>query len=339
MTKAEKDQGKTITLPDGTKARQPRLLPAWPPGRGQREALTPPPITPFPGELSGESSLALALSWFEQEMARLGYAENTQDNYLVGLKRLVRFLGRGRQVQDIQPYDVKRFKAWLQDQPRAAKTKELTVTAVRTFFKTVVDADILPTNPARDVYPVKAESPLPTVLYDAEADALRRTAAQMATRTEDPDPTPALLVLLFLDVGLRLGEVTRLKIQDVDLSNRLRPVVHVRYQNGRHRAKRRKLIAPPDLTPLLQTYVDQRADDSAQLLPWSGRHIRNMVTELGRDAGLHRSVNPSSLRWTFALGQWKAGVPDTTLQGRLGLSEQGWLDVKQVLEDLARQPV
>lgn len=54
---------------------------------------------------------------------------------------------------------------------------------------------------------------------------------------------------------------------------------------------------------------------------------------------IQRSVNPSMLRWTFALNQWRSNVPHNTLQKRMGLSDPGWLDVREVLAHLAQQPV
>ena len=141
----------------------------------------------------------------------------------------LRYVGQTRQPQSVRASDIQRFKAWLQDLRRAGKTQELTITAVRTFFVLLVDIDVLPTSPAEDVYPPAAASPPPEVLYDSEADTFRATVAQMATRAEDPDRVPALLAHFFLDQGLRAGEVVRLTTQDIDLSNPLRPVVHIRY--------------------------------------------------------------------------------------------------------------
>ena len=333
--------GKTriIELPDGTLVRQPPLFVPPRPGRGRREPLSPPPLAPFPGRLTPDGSLALALEWFREEMERRGYAPNTRANYAKAVARLVRFLGRSRRLKEITPEDLRRFHAWLQRQPRADKTKELTITGIRAFFAALVEADVLPVNPAADLYPAKASSPLPTILFDAEVDALRRKAAMMATRADAPDPLPALLLALLLDLGLRLGEVERLEVADLDLSNPLRPVVHVRYRERRHRAKQRSLVAPPDLTTLLEKYLEGHPTGEGRLFPCSRRHLQNVIERLGEAAGLPKRVTPSMLRWTCALSQFRAGVPEETLRARLGLSKLGWEDVREKLEALARRPV
>lgn len=83
---------------------------------------------------------------------------------------------------------------------------------------------------------------------------------------------------------------------NIDTSNRLRPVVHVRYDRRRHRAKRRRLVGPPDLVQLLELYVDAypRADGSIELFPWSGRRLQQIVEALGEEAGIQRKMSPAS---------------------------------------------
>lgn len=310
-------------------------------GGSQLPALTPPPIAPFPGEVTVRSSLALALSWFEQEMTRQKYSPNTRSSYLQGVGRFVKFMGRRSKIGDVTRNDVRRFHAWLQGQPRSPKTKELTMTAVRTFFRLLTRADILSNNPTIGMYATKASSPLPAVLFDEDVTALRQTASRIATCTEKPDPLPALLLTFFLDMGLRLGEVARLKRTDIDCSDRLRPVVHVRYDDARHRAKRRKLAGPPVLTALvdaLEKRDPSSNDDSMLLLSCSRRNLRYILERLAVEAGVEQDVNPTTLRWTFALHQWKAGERDI-LQERLGLSHLGWQEVERKLQALGARAI
>ncbi len=340
MTEEDRDRGKekTITLTNGARVAQLTLWSASSPGRGQSHPATPSPITPFPGELSAEMSRAQSSSWFEEEMGRLGYAQHPQDEYLTGPGCLICFLGRRCQLQDIQSRGVMRSEAWLQNQPLAAKTRNLTITAVRTFFTTVVDADGLPTNPARDAESVKAESSLLIVLYDSEANAMQRTAAEMATRSREPKPVLVLLVLLVLDMGLWAGEMIRQTIQDVEVSSGLCAVIHSRYGHRLHPAMRRKLIASWDLPPLPQAGLARRLDDSAQLLSCSSRDKsshRGGSEPPGRTSALVEPCNapldvrPQSMEELSATHS----SPEP-----LGVSGPGWLAVEPVLEHLVRQP-
>jgi site-specific recombinase XerD len=329
-------------LPDGTLAEQLPLFTPPDPGRGQRDPLEPPPIAPFPGELSPESTLALAITWFEQEMTRRDYALHTRENYLKGVTRLRRFLGKTTRLREIGDADLARFAAWVGRQRRADKTKELTITAVRTFFAMLTDVDILAANPAADMYPRKAHSPLPDRLFDAHAAAVRREAIETATGEGQPNSLPALLVLLLLDMGLRLGEAQRLKIDDIDLSDPLRPIVHVRYEERRHRAKQRQLTGPPDLATLLEAHLAERSpddEDIERLFYCSRRYLQNVIERVGRKAGLRRRLTANTLRWTFALRQWQEGVDHDRQRRRLGLSKLGWDDVVVKLREMSKRPL
>jgi integrase/recombinase XerD len=315
-------------------ARQLPLLPSAAPGRaGGRWTV---PLTQVPDRpLEAESSLGLALHWFGQEMQRLGMADNTRRTYAKAVGLLVRYLGRSRPLCQIGTDDLQRFQAWVEERAGSPKTAELKLTAVRRFFTALYEAGILPVNVAGDMYPLKAASPLPVVLHPAQADAVRRCVAAMATRADDPDVLPALLVTLLLDVGLRIGEAERLHPDDVDLSNPLRPVVHVRYADKRHRAKRRALACPPALAEL----VRRHHGGEERLFACSRRQLQYVVARVGAAAGLQRQLTPGTLRWTYALDQFQAGVDPETLRQRLGLSNLGWRDVEVRLRILGRRPL
>lgn len=316
--------------------RQPRLFPAPSGGRW-----TVPVATVPDRPLAATSSLALAAHWFDQELTRLGMAANTRKTYVKAVRLLARYLGPSKPLSQIIPDDLHRFQAWVEQRARSPKTAEVKLTAVRRFFLALYEARILPANVAADMYPTKAQTPLPVVLHQAQAERIRRIVAEKAARLDEPDVRPALLVTLLLDMGLRLGEVQRLNFDDIDVSNPLRPVVHVRYSEQRHRAKQRALLAPPALSEVLRRYVQHHPlpPGEKRLLPYSRRILQYWIVRVGEEAQLHRPLSPSMLRWTFAVEQFKAGVDPETLRQRLGLAPRGWRDVEVKLKLLARRPI
>lgn len=132
----------------------------------------------------------------------------------------------------------------------------------------------------------------------------RIRAGQTGSRSDDPDLVPARLVLFSLDLGLRPGEAPRLNTQDIDLSNRLRPTVDVRYEHRRRRAKRARIIQ-----------------------------------QLGKQAGIRRSVRSSMRRWILAPSPWRRNAPHNTVEERMGPSDANWLDVREVVANLVEQLV
>ena len=322
----------------GEKAQQPPLF-RFPASKQGRWTV---PVAAVPDHpLDAASSLALAAHWFDQELTRLGMADNTRKTYVKAVRLLARYLGPSRTLSQIAPDDLRRFQAWVEQKAQSPKTAEFKLTAVRRFFLALYEAGILPANIAADMYPTKAQTPLPVVLHQAQAERIRRIVAEKAARLDEPDVRPALLITLLLDLGLRLGEVQRLNFDDVDVSNPLRPVVHVRYSEQRHQAKRRTLLAPPALSDLMRRYAQHHPlpPGESRLLPYSRRILQYWVARVGEEASLHRTLTPNTLRWTFAVEQFKSGVDPETLRKRLGLAPRGWRDVEAKLKLLARRPI
>jgi integrase/recombinase XerD len=298
------------------------------------------PVVQVPEQrLTPESSVSLALHWYQQELARRGYAANTTKTYAKAAALFVRFVGKGRSLQSITPQDLKNFQAWVEEQAGRGKTAEVKLTAVKTLFRLLYEAEILPSDIAHNMYPTKAKSPLPVVLAQGQADGVRRVAAEMAVAGEDADVRPALLMTLMLDMGLRVGEAANLQVDDVDLSNPLQPVVRVRYEDPRHRAKRRSLIGPPALTELVKRQLARIPEGQSALLGVSRRWLQHLVGQIGEAAGLRRQLTTSTLRWTYIVEQRRGGTDPETLRKRLGLSALGWKDVQETLEEVCKRPV
>ncbi len=331
-------------LPEGTEFEQPRLFDPPAPGRGQRGPLTPTPVAPLPSEVSGDSSLSVGITWFHDQLSKRKYSENTRRSYARATDYLLRCFGQSHRLREISVADMERFANWMLSQKRSAKTKEITITAVRTFFRFLEDAEIIPYSPVADIYFDRVDSPAPRLLHDAQVDALRKAAAAEATTAEVPDTVPQLLLCLLLDLGLRLGEVDRLQVDDIDLSIPLRPVVEICYNEDRHRGKRRRLLGPPQLSSYLDAYLRQytfKPNESRldNLLHCARRGLQAYITALGDAAGLGQPLTANRLRWTYAAAQWREGIPAETMRARLGVSVKRWEYMSRKLDELTKRPV
>lgn len=297
------------------------------------------PLDPRFPTLSADSSLDLAVHWFASWLASKGYADNTRAGYLKAISLFARYVGGRRALSSLTSEDVMRFFAYDEGrgkaQRRASKTIELHGTAVRAFFAALHEAGILKVNLAQRAFPKKGYSPTPGFLFPGQADSIRQTAGQWATDPHDPRPRPYLLVLLMLDMGLRLMEVESLSLDDVDMSNPMRTVVYVRPRDPRHKAKQRACLAPPDFGRALQLYRQTHDVHEGRLFPVERRTLQLEIENLGRAAGLSVRLSPETLRWTFALTQFRAGAPEDRLRRQLGLSKLGWQDARRKLEQMA----
>jgi site-specific recombinase XerD len=128
-----------------------------------------------------------------------------------------------------------------------------------------------------------------------------------------------MLAILYAS-GLRVSEVARLKVADLD---RTRNVIWVRSGKGR---KDRQALLPPKLRDLLRCYWRSErptgwlfpSSDPSQ--PISPKAIFLACRKAAQLAGIAKSVHPHSLRHAFATHLLDASVDLRTIQTLLGHS-------------------
>jgi hypothetical protein len=67
----------------------------------------------------------------------------------------------------------------------------------------------------------------------------------------------------------------------------------------------------------MDRHLAAQEENGHQLLTYSSRDICRIIEELGKQAGIQRSANPSIPGWTFAVNQWRGHAPHNTLQKSL----------------------
>ena len=118
--------------------------------------------------------------------------------------------------------------------------------------------------------------------------------------------------------GLRVSEVTRLKVADIDSA---RNVLWVRSGKGR---KDRQALLPPKLRELLRCYwrsrrpTDWLFPGTRPGQPISVKAIFMACRKAARVAGIAKSIHPHLLRHAFATHLLEAGVTLRTIQILLG---------------------
>jgi integrase/recombinase XerD len=155
----------------------------------------------------------------------------------------------------------------------------------------------------------RRERKLPLILSRDEVKAVLEAPPDLRHR--------AMLAILY-GSGLRVSEVTRLKVADIDSA---RNVLWVRSGKGR---KDRQALLPPKLRELLRCYWRTRrpADwlfpgaDPSQ--PISVKAIFLACRKAAHAAGIAKSVHPHLMRHAFATHLLEAGTNLRTIQILLG---------------------
>ncbi len=124
------------------------------------------------------------------------------------------------------------------------------------------------------------------------------------------------LLAIFLDTGVRLGELCRMQVQDLDRDG----AVMVRPFGSSRKSKPRMVYLGQRARFLAWHYLtDRETKPTDALIPLAPKTIRNLLYSLGRRAGVD-DCHPHRFRHTFAIEYLRNGGDIFTLQRILGHS-------------------
>ena len=237
-----------------------------------------------------------------EAMALRGFAPRTQKAYLGWMRRLVK--QSRRMADELSESDLRTFLIGLTDGKRSVSTFNQAVSAFAFFYREVV-----PREWPRVVQLQRAPQRLPVTL---SADEVRRLLDSVSTLRER-----AMMEIAYSG-GLRLGEVLRLKVTDIDSS---RMVIRVERGKG---GKDRTVMLAASLLETLRAYWKQKKPRT-WLFPGQGGErplnptmVQRAFTVAKQAARINKPVSFHSLRHSFATHLMESGVNVRTIQVLLG---------------------
>ena len=251
------------------------------------------------------------LDAFRRSLGERDLSAVSARGYLHDLGRLRAWLegeagGKSRDLRRITAVDLASYRQHLLGTERLqATTINRKLQAIKTLFGWALDKGLVKENVARVVRFVRvAERLCPQGLTESEVQSLLRAAGQ--TRHGLAKRNYALIELL-LETGLRVGEVTDLRVADMELHDRS-GIVRVRECKGR---KQRQVPLSSTARRALKLYLKDREslrqEDHLFLSERGGqalslRTIQATVSALAQRAKITRfAVSANSLRDSFAL--------------------------------------
>ena len=253
-----------------------------------------------------------AIEHFEQYIKSRYPNSTTARHYGHDLRLFSRLVGKPPRA--VTRKDVGRFVEDQLARGLAATTVNRRLAALRQFFEYLVyeaqDAEWPnPVNWKRQR--VKSGKPLPRAVSDADVKRLFEQITQ---------PRDRAMFQLMLDVGLRVGEVSALRLSDLTTTNN--------NSNGRLRvcgkgSKERFVYLLPGTLSVVQAWLDQRpavADEALFVTRrrkgFTVRGIQDRLAHYSRLAGVEAS--PHQIRHTFGRRMAEAGMPVTSLSALMG---------------------
>ena len=252
------------------------------------------------------------IAQFCQHLRVRNYSPHTLENYAIDLRLF--FALANKLPRQVTWRDVDRFIADQHAQGLAATTINRRLNALKHFFDFLMeDSTSAPVNPVKPSHHVRMGRTLPKQLTRAQAQQLFTNISNEMDRA---------LFLLMLRCGLRVSEVARLKVSDVDWEQ---GALLVRQGKGR---KDRRVYLSSDALASLKACLVRRPtkvpgnhlfwNQKRQAQPLSIKAIQKKMERYAKEGGVKASCH--SLRHTFASNLLEEGAEIVSIKEFLGHS-------------------
>ena len=225
-----------------------------------------------------------------------GKSEKTIEQYYRTIRKILDFLGKD--ITDIGVYDIRYFLACEKERGISNRTLENTRANLSAFFQWLAQEELIVKNPCMNIKPIKYKDEIRLPFSLVEIDNLRYACNTLKERA---------MIEFLLSSGVRVSELTSIRIQDIDFNTL---AVHVVHGKGN---KERITYINDVAKQHIEKYLLSRDDNldvlfcnrnKSQLLPNGVRYILN---EIGKRAGVE-NVHPHRFRRTFASNLAKRGM-------------------------------
>lgn len=238
------------------------------------------------------------LNKLKYELKIRGFSPLTVRNYSFFVKKFLQKTEKN--TEQLNEDDAKAYLGELFDS-KSKNTIMLAAASLKFFYIEILGKEF------SQIKIPKKEKRLPEVLTKDEVKRLIECADNIKSR---------LIISLLYSSGLRVSELVNLKVEDLNLNER---IGWVRKGKG---SKDRLLSISKNLADELQEYFGIRAKTSGYLFsenkPLTTRNIQKIIKGTRVRAGLSKKVTPHTLRHSFATHLLENGVDIRLIQVMLG---------------------
>jgi integrase/recombinase XerD len=213
----------------------------------------------------------------------------------------------------IEDIELKDMEDYLLDQKKrgiSSASRSRSVYILRSFYNYCIKKDLVDKNIAALLEPVKVKQKERDFLTEEEFEALVAAIKQPVIKT---------VVQTLFYTGGRISEITSLKLDEVDLKER---VIHIIEGKG---GKDRDIPINDKLYKILQNYIENiREADSDRFfaLERTGKvsptYVNRLINEAVDEIGLEKEVSAHVLRHSFGTNLLEKGASVVSIQKLLG---------------------
>lgn len=248
----------------------------------------------FIGHLKGRSRASATILAYGKDIEQLV-------SYLIALGK--------ENADDVTLEDLQGFMNKLAKEGYTAKSISRKTNSTKTFFKFLKSSNLIADDPARGLEHPKFENKPPRILSELEYRALRDAARG--------DARIFAIIELFLQTGIRIGELAKLEVQDT-LFEPPSPALHIRPSEG---AVERSIPLNKSAITAVQNYLQVRpktqnkqslSSTKALFVTKTGkplliRNIRTAIDRYFRLAGI-KEAKVNDLRHTWIAHHLESGT-------------------------------
>lgn len=250
----------------------------------------------FIGHLQGKSRASATILAYGKDIAQLV-------DYLQDLGKL--------NPKEVTTEDLQSFMDGLAKESYTPKSISRKTNSTKTFFKFLKSINLTADDPAASLAHPKFENKPPRILTKLEYRALRDASRN--------DIRMIAVIELLLQTGIRIGELAKLRVEDVNLTD---PVsLHVPQFEG---SNERTIPLNKPATEAVAKYLEIRPKSPSHSLfitktgrPLLIRNIRTAIDRYFRIAGT-KDAKVNDLRHTWVAHQLQSGVPMTMVSKLAG---------------------
>ena len=249
-----------------------------------------------------------------------GYSSYTILNYDEDIVEFYDFLNNNKlEFKDVTYKVIRSYLMKLHDLSYKRTTISRKISSLRSFYKYLAKESVIADNPFLLVSLPKKEKKLPSFLYYNELEDLFK----IPNMNEPLGQRNRLILELLYATGIRVGELVKIKLTDIDFNNR---IVRITGKGN----KMRDVIYGDYCKDILNIYLNDgylklSSNEKNQYLILNNRggkiterSIRYIIDNIIKSTSLKKHVTPHTIRHTFATHMLESGADLLTVQELLG---------------------
>jgi len=251
---------------------------------------------------------------FIEQLKAEGKSNSTLLAYGKDIEQFIKLLNKIHldNLEELSEEHINLFLESLEGENYTPKSISRKLNSIRTFCKIMNKNGSMTNNPSNIVAHPKIESKEPRVLTELEYRALRDVCRR--------DQRLYTIVELMLQTGIRIGELARLKLQEIDIKNG-KGTIHIRPYGSN---AERQIPLNSTAIRAIKDYLEERyktENDSVFVTktgrPLLVRNIRTAINRAFKKAGIE-NVKVNDLRNTFIAHNLAKGVDIVKISNIVG---------------------